>query len=114
MGLAITQVDAFADGPFAGNPAAVCILSEPREETWMQQVAREMNLSETAFLVPRGADYDLRAGSLRRSKWICAGTRHLPVLTYFGNKGSSSRTSLRASTANPACLQLRKLGTGSS
>ncbi len=60
MGLAITQVDAFADRPFAGNPAAVCILSEPREETWMQQVAREMNLSETAFLVPRGADYDLR------------------------------------------------------
>jgi PhzF family phenazine biosynthesis protein len=60
MGLAITQVDAFADKPFAGNPAAVCILESPREEAWMQLIAREMNLSETAFLVKRGGHYDLR------------------------------------------------------
>src|SRR5579862_3562361 len=60
MGLNITQVDAFADRPFVGNPAAVCILEEPREESWMRLVAREMNLSETAFLVKRGAGYDLR------------------------------------------------------
>ncbi len=60
MGLTITQVDAFTDQPFAGNPAAVCELPAPRTESWMQAVAREMNLSETAFLVPRGADYDLR------------------------------------------------------
>jgi PhzF family phenazine biosynthesis protein len=60
MSLAITQVDAFAASPFAGNPAAVCILEEPREDSWMQLVAREMNLSETAFLVPRGHGYDLR------------------------------------------------------
>jgi PhzF family phenazine biosynthesis protein len=46
----IVQVDAFADRPFAGNPAAVCILPAPREERWMQDVAAEMNLSETAFL----------------------------------------------------------------
>ncbi|MBC8105754.1 MAG: PhzF family phenazine biosynthesis protein [Anaerolineae bacterium] len=44
------QVDAFADRPFAGNPAAVFILARPADETWMQNVAREMNLSETAFL----------------------------------------------------------------
>lgn len=60
MGLAITQVDAFTDKPFAGNPAAVCILEEPRDDAWMQFVAREMNLSETAFLVKRGQRYDLR------------------------------------------------------
>jgi PhzF family phenazine biosynthesis protein len=60
MGVAITQVDAFADRPFAGNPAAVCILEQPREDAWMQSVAREMNLSETAFLVKRGRRYDLR------------------------------------------------------
>jgi len=53
MGLTITQVDAFADRPFAGNPAAVCILEQPRDAMWMQCVAREMNLSETAFLVKR-------------------------------------------------------------
>jgi PhzF family phenazine biosynthesis protein len=46
----IIQVDAFADRAFTGNPAAVCILPAPREEGWMQSVAAEMNLSETAFL----------------------------------------------------------------
>jgi PhzF family phenazine biosynthesis protein len=44
------QVDAFTDTPFCGNPAAVCLLSMERTEDWMQQVAAEMNLSETAFL----------------------------------------------------------------
>lgn len=58
----ITQVDAFTNEPFAGNPAAVCVLPSPRPEAWMQAVAREMNLSETAFVVPRagGDGFDLR------------------------------------------------------
>jgi PhzF family phenazine biosynthesis protein len=56
----ITQVDAFTDRPFAGNPAAVCILPAPRDEGWMQDVAREMNLSETAFLRRRGEEWELR------------------------------------------------------
>lgn len=60
MGLAIVQVDAFTDTPFAGNPAAVCVLPAAREERWMQQVAREMNLSETAFLLRRADGFDLR------------------------------------------------------
>jgi PhzF family phenazine biosynthesis protein len=60
MSLTITQVDAFTDRPFAGNPAAVCVLPEARDEVWMQHVAREMNLSETAFLVRSGDGYDLR------------------------------------------------------
>lgn len=61
MSLPIFQVDAFADRPFTGNPAAVCPLDAPRDAAWMQSVAAEMNLSETAFLVPRddGA-FDLR------------------------------------------------------
>lgn len=54
------QVDAFADRPFRGNPAAVCILSEPRKTEWMQQVAAEMNLSETAFLLQEQGFYHLR------------------------------------------------------
>jgi predicted PhzF superfamily epimerase YddE/YHI9 len=54
------QVDAFTDRPFAGNPAAVCLLPEPRDEHWMQDVAREMNLSETAFLHPEDGGYRLR------------------------------------------------------
>jgi len=60
MGLRITQVDAFTDTPFAGNPAAVCLLQAPRDEGWMQSVAREMNLSETAFVVRTADGYDLR------------------------------------------------------
>jgi PhzF family phenazine biosynthesis protein len=55
-----TQVDAFTDRPFGGNPAAVCLLSAPRDEAWMQQVAQEMNLAETAFVVPRAEAWDLR------------------------------------------------------
>lgn len=54
------QVDAFTDRPFSGNPAAVCVLPSPRDPMWMQQVAREMNLAETAFLVRRPDGYDLR------------------------------------------------------
>ena len=53
MTLTITQVDAFTNEPFSGNPAAVCLLPAPAEAKWMQKVAREMNLSETAFLVRR-------------------------------------------------------------
>src|SRR5512138_3485959 len=60
MGLTITQVDAFTDTLFAGNPAAVCLLPSPRDERWMQSVAREMNLSETAFLVRRDDGFGLR------------------------------------------------------
>jgi predicted PhzF superfamily epimerase YddE/YHI9 len=56
----ITQVDAFTDRPFTGNPAAVCLLPSPRDSTWMQHVAQEMNLAETAFLVRRPDGFDLR------------------------------------------------------
>ncbi|MCZ6491183.1 MAG: PhzF family phenazine biosynthesis protein [Acidobacteria bacterium] len=60
MGLEIFQVDAFTDRPFAGNPAAVCVLPQARDEKWMQNVALEMNLSETAFLVKQADGFDLR------------------------------------------------------
>jgi PhzF family phenazine biosynthesis protein len=60
MGLKIYQVDAFTDKAFAGNPAAVCILTEPREDAWMQNMALEMNLSETAFLRKQEDGYGLR------------------------------------------------------
>jgi PhzF family phenazine biosynthesis protein len=56
----IVVVDAFTDQPFRGNPAAVCVLSSPAEERWMQDVAREMNLSETAFLHPVEDGFALR------------------------------------------------------
>lgn len=60
MGVEIYQVDAFTDRPFKGNPAAVCLLLEPRDETWMQNMAGEMNLSETAFLHRQEDGFNLR------------------------------------------------------
>jgi PhzF family phenazine biosynthesis protein len=60
MEVPIYQVDAFTDKPFAGNPAAVCLLDGPADEAWMQNVGREMNLSETAFLYRRDDGFDLR------------------------------------------------------
>jgi PhzF family phenazine biosynthesis protein len=60
MGLSIFQVDAFTNKPFSGNPAGVCVLPEPQDIGWMQNVAREMNLSETAFLHRQEDGYNLR------------------------------------------------------
>jgi PhzF family phenazine biosynthesis protein len=60
MSLPLAIVDAFTDRPFAGNPAAVCVLDTPRPDDWMQQVAAEMNLSETAFLLAEGGIWRLR------------------------------------------------------
>lgn len=60
MGQRVTVVDAFADRPFAGNPAAVCVLEQAADPSWMQLVAREMNLSETAFLHPEAEAFRLR------------------------------------------------------
>ncbi len=60
MSLRITQVDAFTNRPFAGNPAGVCILPKAADAGWMLNVAREMNLAETAFLVKQRDGYDLR------------------------------------------------------
>jgi PhzF family phenazine biosynthesis protein len=54
------HVDAFTARPFAGNPAAICLLDGPRDPDWMRQVAAEMNLSETAFVVPQEGGFGLR------------------------------------------------------
>jgi PhzF family phenazine biosynthesis protein len=71
MPIPISVIDAFTAEPFAGNPAAVCLLPEPADPDWMQDVAREMNLSETAFLV-RGRDiFGLRWFTPTREVDLC-------------------------------------------
>lgn len=60
MAQKIFQVDAFTDRPFAGNPAGVCIVTHAVDERWMQNVAMEMNLSETAFLHRLADGWSLR------------------------------------------------------
>ena len=60
MQIPIYQIDAFANGPFKGNPAAVCPLREWLPDDVLQAIAMENNLSETAFFVPEGGGYQLR------------------------------------------------------
>src|SRR5688572_11457702 len=58
----LLQIDSFTSTPFRGNPAAVCLLDAPRDAAWMQDVAAEMNLAETAFVEEPSGDgsYGLR------------------------------------------------------
>ncbi|HIE71257.1 MAG TPA: PhzF family phenazine biosynthesis protein, partial [Planctomycetes bacterium] len=65
------QVDAFSDRAFGGNPAAVCLLDKSRPAKWMQSVAFEMNLSETAFLVPLKTGFGLRWFTPGREVDLC-------------------------------------------
>src|SRR5438067_13568991 len=58
MRIPLYQIDAFADGPFTGNPAAVCALDAWLPDDVMQAIAAANNLSETAFFVPQGAHGD--------------------------------------------------------
>src|SRR5262245_29199207 len=60
MSCPIYIVDAFAERPFQGNPAAICPLDRAADPGWMQRVAAEMNLSETAFTVPNSTGFELR------------------------------------------------------
>ena len=71
MIIPLFHVDAFTDRPFAGNPAAVCLLPSWKGDRWLQAVAREMNLSETAFLVKQSDHFDLRWFTPRTEVDLC-------------------------------------------
>lgn len=60
MKIPVYHIDAFASRPFAGNPAAICPLESWLPDATLQAIAGEHNLSETAFYIPRGGDYELR------------------------------------------------------
>ena len=90
MAFALAQIDAFTDKPFAGNPAAVCMLTEPREAEWMQLVAREMNLSEPSFLSAREDGFDLRWFTPATEVDLC-GHATLARRIFFGRRASWRR-----------------------
>ncbi len=69
MGLPIVQVDAFTDRPFAGNPAAICLLDGPADDQWMQAVAAELNQPETAFLEALPAEGGLAGDAADGPTW---------------------------------------------
>nr|XP_020663637.1 phenazine biosynthesis-like domain-containing protein [Pogona vitticeps]XP_020663638.1 phenazine biosynthesis-like domain-containing protein [Pogona vitticeps]XP_020663640.1 phenazine biosynthesis-like domain-containing protein [Pogona vitticeps]XP_020663641.1 phenazine biosynthesis-like domain-containing protein [Pogona vitticeps]XP_020663642.1 phenazine biosynthesis-like domain-containing protein [Pogona vitticeps]XP_020663643.1 phenazine biosynthesis-like domain-containing protein [Pogon len=70
MQIAIFTVDAFTDQPFRGNPAAVCLLEDELEESWHQKIAREMNLSETAFIRKLHPTDDFSKSSCFGLRWF--------------------------------------------
>jgi predicted PhzF superfamily epimerase YddE/YHI9 len=100
MTLPLFHVDAFTDRPLSGNPAAVCILAAWREDQWLQAVAREMNLSETAFLVKRPDHFDLRWFTPKAEVDLCGhatlASAHVLWQRGFAKSGEEIRFSTRS------------------
>ena len=96
----IYQVDAFTDKPFAGNPAGVCILDKPKDELWLQNVAREMNLAETAYLLRQNDSYNLRWFTPNSEVDLCGhatlASAHVLWEKGFLNKASAARFHTRS------------------
>ena len=88
-------VDAFTSRPFAGNPAAVVPLDQWRDDAWLQNVAMEMNLSETAYLVPNGNGFDLRWFTPKVEVDLCghATLASARVLSHLGKLADGSEVS---------------------
>lgn len=95
MRLHIYQVDAFTEKPFAGNPAGVCLLEHPMDDSWMQNVAAEMNLSETAFLLNQGDGWGLRWFTPKVEVDLCGhatlAAAHVLFRAGFLNEGGEAR-----------------------
>jgi len=91
MSIPLFHIDAFTNMPFGGNPAAVCLLHKPAKTEWMQQVAAETNLSETAFLLRQGDPYQLRWFTPTTEADLCghatlAATHALCEMGHIGDK----------------------------
>jgi PhzF family phenazine biosynthesis protein len=100
MPLTLYVVDAFTPRPFTGNPAAVCLLPSPLGEGLMQQIAREMNLSETAFLIPLNEGFALRwftpAGEVKLCGHATLASAHTLWSTGVLPPGQSARFSTQS------------------
>ncbi len=94
MQIPLYQIDAFADGPFTGNPAAVCPLQSWLPDDVMQSIAAENNLSETAFFVPEGEGYRLRWFTPTTEVDLCGHATLASAFVVFGwlRPGRSSVT----------------------
>jgi predicted PhzF superfamily epimerase YddE/YHI9 len=102
MALRLYHLNAFTTKPFAGNPAAVCPLAEWLDDGLLQAVAAENNLSETAFFVPRGEQYELRWFTPRSEVKLCGHATlasAFVILQILETKRDSVRFETRASGA---------------
>jgi PhzF family phenazine biosynthesis protein len=100
-------VDAFTDRPFSGNPAAVCFLEKDVSLAWMQSVAAEMNLSETAFAQRKGDDFDLRWFTPTMEVDLCGHATLATAHALWTNKISATGQPIRFQTRSGvlACQQ---------
>src|SRR5437764_14066464 len=103
------HVDAFTAKPFAGNPAAVCILPSMEEDSWLQAVAGEMNLSETAFLVKQPEHFDLRWITPKAEVDLC-GHATLASAHVLWRQGQATGAEIRISTRSGILTALNLQG----
>jgi predicted PhzF superfamily epimerase YddE/YHI9 len=108
----LSVVDAFTDKPFAGNPAAVCLLQQWPSEEWLQLLGREMNLSETAFLVPRSpGEYELRWFTPKVEVALC-GHATLASAHFLWESGTASDGPITFQTRKSGPLAASRLPSG--
>ena len=103
------QVDAFTDVAFKGNPAAVCLLRGPEPTDWMQSLAAEMNLSETAFLLPEGEGWRLRWFTPKAEVRLCGHATLASAMVLFTTRPELREAPLRFQTLSGE-LQARWAG----
>jgi PhzF family phenazine biosynthesis protein len=106
MTIPLFHVDAFTDRPFAGNPAAVCLLPAWKDDAWLQAVAREMNLSETAFLVKQTGHFDLRWFTPSIEVDLC-GHATLAAAHILWQQGQAAGEEIRLSTKSGILRAIR-------
>jgi predicted PhzF superfamily epimerase YddE/YHI9 len=107
MAVPLFHVDAFTDRPFAGNPAAVCLLPAWREDGWLRAVAAEMNLSETAFVVPAADGFDLRWWTPTLEVDLC-GHATLATAHALWESGTAAGDRIRFSTRSGTLTAARR------
>ncbi|MEM7158863.1 MAG: PhzF family phenazine biosynthesis protein [Myxococcota bacterium] len=106
MKLPLYQVDAFTQRSFAGNPAAVCLLSQWLDDAVLAAIAAENNLSETAFVVPAGDDWELRWFTPTAEVDLCGHATLATAFVLFHR--SPDTTQLRFSTREAGELRVER------
>jgi PhzF family phenazine biosynthesis protein len=109
----VYHVDAFAHRPFAGNPAGVCLLSQPRDDSWMHSMALELNLPKTAFVLREGADqsFRLRWFGMDGESQLCGHATLAAAHVLWQSALAPPAETIRFLTAS-GTLQARQLGAG--
>jgi PhzF family phenazine biosynthesis protein len=112
MKLRFTQVDAFADRPFTGNPAAVIPLDGWLDDATLQAIAEENNLAETAFIVPADgdADYELRWFTPTTEAAMCGHATLASGHVVLGDRADLDRVRFR--TRRAGILEVARQGAG--